>query len=181
MAKERRTEGGTGPSGRVIAAGLAMSLALGVVTGWIRWWEGFFVLFQGAGCGLLLAWLIGRIGRQEGKKPRHPGFRPALVLALLWWAAFMAGQGVGLGLAQPWFDPLGWLARVWDGKSTEFAFGVAATASIHRSFAMGASNGFWLILNLIDWFIMIFFLLAMPWSSESGRRKRKVSAGEAAS
>jgi hypothetical protein len=156
--------------GRVAPAGLAAALLLGLAVGWLRYWFGFFVLIQGAAAGLLLAWLMGRAGRVQGRGPAHPGFGPALGLACLCFASFAAGELLGTGLAQPWFDPLGWLGRVWEGKTVEPAFGIAATGPVHRAFAGGAQGGFWLLLNLIDWLIMIFFLLAMPWDQKAGKK-----------
>lgn len=180
MSQDRDASAAPAAPARVVLAGVIWALALGALTGWIRYYEGLFVLAQGAVCGLLLAWLIARAGRRDGKGPYHPGFRPALTLALLWWGVFMIGQGLGVGLAQPWFDPLGWLGRVWDGKSSEFSFGIAATAGIHRSFSMGAHGVFWLVLNLIDWLIMFFFLLTMPWTHKARPKKSasKQNAGE---
>ena len=163
---------------RVLPAGLLAAAVLGLAMGWVRYWFGFFVLIQGAALGLALAWIVNRAGRSRGRGPAHPGFGPALGLSLLWFAVFLAGELVGTGLAQPWFEPLGWLGRVWSGHTVEPAFGIAATGPVHRAFAGGASGWFWLVLNLVDWLCMIFFMLAMPWDS---RRAGTPAAKEAAS
>ncbi|RJX31807.1 MAG: hypothetical protein C4525_11455 [Desulfarculus sp.] len=166
--------------GRVLLAGLLWALALGLAAGWLRYWVGLFVLAQGAVCGLLLAYLAGRAGRGQGQGPAHPGPGPALAAAFVWLLAFWLGQGLGYGLAQPWFDAAGWLGRVWQGKSSEFLFGVAATGPVHRAFSLGAKGGWWLVFNLIDWLIMFFFLWTMPWRTGRGRPARP-RPGEAAS
>ena len=151
--------------------------------GWLRYWLGFFVLAQGAAAGLLIAWIIGRFGPVKGGPP-HPGFGAAAACAALWFAAFQAGLALGIGLAQPWFEPLGWLGRIWDGKSSEFVFGVAASGGVHRGFAQGARGWFWLVLSLVDWSIMYFFLLAMPWgrshnsAADSGGPGQEPAQGE---
>lgn len=126
----------------VLAWGWASSLLLGLVAGYVRYWLGFFVLAQGAGAGLLIAWLIGRMGGGRGAKPLHPGVGPALLTALACLACFLAAEAVGFGLAQPWFDPLGWSARVLEGRSAEYCFGIAATAGVHRGFVLGAGVAF---------------------------------------
>ncbi|MCB2187182.1 MAG: hypothetical protein KQJ78_12235 [Deltaproteobacteria bacterium] len=162
---------------RTALAGLAAALVLGAAAGWLRYWLGFFVLAQGAVLGLTIAWLAARAGRSPGGGgPAHPGFRLSLALAGLWFAGFLVGQLMGLGLAQPWFDPLGWLARVWEDRSTEFSFGLAATGPIHRAFALGVGGWFWLVLNLIDWAILFFFLWTMPWSHAKPKPQAKAKA-----
>lgn len=166
--------------GRVLLAGLLWALVLGLAAGWLRYWVGLFVLAQGAICGLLVAYLAGRAGRVQGQGPAHPGLRPALAAAALWLLAFWLGQGLGYGLAQPWFDVLGWLGRVWQGKSSEFLFGVAAVGPVHRSFGLGAKGGWWLVFNLIDWLILFFFLWTMPWHTGKAR-PAKQRRSEAAS
>lgn len=153
---------------QAILAGLAASLCLGLALGWLRYWFGFFVLAQGAVGGLLVAHLAGRAGR----RPPHPGFRAALAIALGWFAAFLVGLVLGFGLAQPWFEPLGWLDRLWRGRTVELVFGVSAVGPVHNFFAQGAKGWFWLFLNLIDWLIMLVFLLAMPWTGRARSASR---------
>ena len=38
--------------------GILISALIGLATGWVRYWMGFFVLFQGVIASLLIAWLI---------------------------------------------------------------------------------------------------------------------------
>ncbi len=149
------------PAG-LLVKGLALSLILGALLGYLRYWLGFFVLAQGACLGLLTPWLSVKLS--GGKSPEHPGFQKALSMAMLWFLACNLGLMIGFGLAQPWFDPVGWLGRIWEDRTAEFVFGVASTAGMSRGWAMGAQGGFWLVLNLIDWAIMFFFLWIMPWS-----------------
>ncbi|NCC25898.1 MAG: hypothetical protein EOM25_12015 [Deltaproteobacteria bacterium] len=159
-----------------LGAGIVAALAVGMAMGWIRYWIGYFVLAQGAVAGLLIAWIMAGWARSRRVLLGHPGFGPALGVAGAVFTAFMAGQVVGFGLAQPWFEPVGWLGRLLEGRSSEYIFGVAATAGIHRGFAMGITGGWWIVFSLIDWAIMFFFLLAMPWAmSQSG--KKDVGAG----
>lgn len=160
-----------------VGLGLGLSVLLGLLLGWLRYWLGLFTLAQGAVAGLLLAWLINRLARHWGRPAWHPGFRPALLTAALWFAAFMLGQGAGFGLAQPWFEPLGWLARLWDGKTVEPTFAIAATGPVHRAYAGGANGWFWLVLNCVDWLIMYVFLLAMPWDQRGKPRRKKAAPG----
>lgn len=150
---------------RVVMIGMAAAVVMGLAVGWLRYWVGFFILVQGAVSGLAIAWVMGLMTR---KKEGHPGFGFSFGTAGLVFLTFMAAQAAGFGLAQPWFEPLGWAVRVWDGRSVEFVFGVAATAGVHRGFAMGLSGGWWILFSLVDWAIMFFFLLAMPWPSGKG-------------
>ena len=174
------------PSGRgaAVVGGAVAAALLGLAAGWLRYWFGFFVLFQGAACGLLIAWLAGRAGRRDGRGPDHPGFRNSILVAGVWFIVFIAGLTLGLGLAQPWFDPFGWLSRLWDGRTGELAFGIASRGGVaHGAFAMGAKGGFWLVLNGLDWLIMFFFLMTMAWDTNRGRERRDgddADAGEGA-
>ncbi len=147
---------------KVVVWGMLLALALGMVLGWLRYWLGLFVLAQGTVAGLLLPWLLGRLDSGRALWSEYPGCGGALGLAALWSACFLAGQGLGFGLAQPWFDPLGFVFRVLAGRSSEFVFGIAATAGIHRALALGAKGGFWVLINLLDLGIMFFFFWVLP-------------------
>ena len=158
-----------GPPGSGIwLPGLIAAFATGIVLGCLRYWLGFFVIAQGAVLGLLVPWLAVRL--QGGQKPVHPGVKMALAVAGLWFAAANLGLLTGFGLAQPWFDPLGWLGRLLDHDTAEFVFGVASNAAYSRGVAFGAQGGFWLIINGIDWAIMFFFLWIMPWTNSSPQK-----------
>jgi hypothetical protein len=132
--------------------------------GWVRYWMGFFVLFQGVIASLLIAWLVGKYVKRSGTGA-NPSNRLALVMALIWLVVFWAGQVLGLGLAQPWFDPLGYFGRILQGDARETAFGLASTAGWARSFRGGFGGGFWIFLNVLDGLIMLLFLFRMPWPS----------------
>ncbi len=163
----------------VVVGGMLLALALGAALGWLRYWLGLFVIAQGAVAGLLLPWLLGRLGPCRPALAGHPGCAGALGLAGFWSACFLAGQALGLGLAQPWFDPLGFVSRVLAGRSSEFVFGVAATGGIHRALAQGARDGFWVVLNLLDLGIMFIFLMVTTWNRE-GKSKGQAAPPAAA-
>lgn len=155
---------GTGMAGDLVKAAIGGALAallLGLGMGWLRYWMGFFVLAQGAVCGLLIAWLVRRITRAA----ISPENAVCLKLALLWFLIFQAGLAVGFGLAQPWFAPLGFLAQVLSGDGIEFAFGVMSSGGVQKGFAMGAGGFMWVVFSLVDWAVMYFFLARLPWGA----------------
>lgn len=156
---------------KALAVGLMAALCLGVAAGWLRYWFGVFILLQGAAVGLLVAFMAGRSYRGGGQEPRHPGFSRALGISLVWLCAFLVGELIGIGLAQPWFEPVGWLGRLLSGRTAEHAFGVAATGPIHRGFSLVLSGWSWVVLNAIDVAMMFFFFLAMPWVIGRGEKK----------
>jgi hypothetical protein len=79
---------------------------------------------------------------------------------LLLFIRFLTAQAVGFGLSQPWFDPVGWVARVVSGRTSEPIFGISMLGGVaSRNFQMGVKGGFWIFLNLFDLFFMAFFLL----------------------
>jgi hypothetical protein len=148
----------------VFLVGIVISAAIGLGAGWVRYWMGFFVLFQGVIASLGIAWLVGKYVKRSATGV-NPSNRLALLMALIWLVVFWAGQVFGLGLAQPWFDPLGYFGRILQGDARETAFGLMSTAGWARSFHGGFGGVFWVILNLIDAAIMYLFLFRMPWPS----------------
>ena len=165
------------PGTGVMLPGLIAAFTVGIVLGYLRYWLGFFVIAQGAVLGLLVPWLA--VMLQGGQKPVHPGVKTALAVAVLWFAAANLGLLTGFGLAQPWFEPLGWLGRLLDNDTAEFVFGVASNAAYSRGVAFGAQGGFWLLISCIDWAIMFFFFWIMPWSNR-GPQKASPGNSEAA-
>lgn len=159
---------------RLLWTGLLISLALGCLLGYLRYWLGFFVIVQGALLGLGVPWLVVTV--LGGEKPRHPGFKVALLVAFLWFIGANVGLMLGFGLAQPWFEPVGWLSRILRDDTAEFVFGVASTGGFARGVAMGAQGGFWLLLCAIDWSIMFFFIWIMPWGQGQTARKKVAEA-----
>jgi hypothetical protein len=150
---------------KTLFSGLAAAIVMGLVLGWFRYWLGFFVLIQGAAVGSAVAWSMKRFGPNGGAKRAHPGFLPSLGVACLFFTVFEAAHMTGFGLAQPWFDPAGWLGRILSGTTSEYVFGLAATAGVHRGFALGLSGGWWIIFNMVDWAVMFFFFWIMPWGA----------------
>jgi hypothetical protein len=148
--------------------GIAAAVLIGFAAGWLRYWVGFFVLIQGGVAGALLAWLIATLGRSPGgcTGPSRPAFPGTLGYSLLWVAAFMAAEPFGLGLAQPWFDPWGWMGRVLAGKTVEPVFGLSSLGGVViRSFSLGCQGWFWVFLNLLDALLMYVLLMALPWGN----------------
>lgn len=140
--------------------GVLLALFVGVATGYFRYWFGFFVLGQGIITGLIVPWLMGKLLPQStiknvvSKKPN------TFVISLMILLCFLVAQILGFGLAQPWFDSLGWLGRVVSGDTSEHIFGVSMLGGVaSRHFEMGLNGGFWIFLNLFDLLFMEFFLL----------------------
>ncbi len=158
-----RPDTGTGDLVRAAIVGSLAALLLGLGMGWLRYWMGFFVLAQGAVCGLLIAWLVRRINR-AGVSPENA---VCLKMAFLWFLIFQTGLAVGFGLAQPWFAPLGFLSQVLSGNGVEFAFGIMSSGGVQKGFGMGAGGFMWVVFSLVDWAIMYFFLARLPWGAGS--------------
>jgi len=161
---------------RTALLGCAVMLGLGFVIGVLRYWFGFFVLIQGAVTAGLGVWGIIIMAGRSGKGPPHPGPGKAFRCALLWTSIFLLAELAGLGVAQPWFEPGTWVVRVVQGLTVEPVFGLSATGPVHRAFAGGASGLFWVILNFIDISIMLFFLMALPWSIAKREKIKAVSS-----
>ena len=152
----------------LLPVGIAAALLIGLAVGWSRYWIGFFVLIQGGLAGALLSWLIAVIGRSRDGSggPFHPGFPRNLWYALAWVAAFVIAEPFGLGLAQPWFDPWGWMGRVMDGQTVEPVFGLSSLGSaVIRAFALGGKGWLWVFLNLVDALLMCVLLMMLPWEN----------------
>lgn len=140
---------------------ILVAVILGLLMGWVRYWIGYYVLVQGVIVGLLIPWIAAKKTTLEQKEAlANVRFKIAIVLFF----SFMIAQGIGFGVAQPVFDPLIWLARVWDGQTSESVFGIFSTGGVvHEAFSGGLSGGFWVLLSFIDLFFMFFFILvSMP-------------------
>lgn len=140
-----------------------ITLTFGIGFGVVRYWVGFLILFQSVVAATLIPWVLARSPASRRALSNHPGFKQALLFALLLTMTFVIGQIIGIGLAQPWFDPLGWLSRILNGDSSEYLLGIAYTGSVARNVATGVNEGFWIVLNLLDLFFLFFFFLIMPW------------------
>jgi hypothetical protein len=141
-------------------AGMGVALVLGVLAGWGRYWYGYFVLGQGTLVGLLIPWaatLFCPGTSHHGNTMKHPG---AFKVALILFMGFMISQAIGFGMAQPWFDPLGWLGRIVRQETRETVWGISLLGgAAARNFHLGVNGGFWIFLNLFDLSFMGFFLL----------------------
>ncbi len=150
-----------------LAKWILISLIVGLVVGWIRYWIGYYILIQGVLVGLLISWLVKKTAQEQKEALANVRFKMANVLFF----SFMIAQAIGFGLAQPVFDPFNWLARVWDGQTSESVFGIFSTGGVvHETFSGGLSGGFWVLLSFIDLFFMFFFILvSMPLATNKKR------------
>lgn len=139
---------------------ILVAVIVGLLMGWIRYWIGYYILVQGVIVGLLIPWVVKKVEKEQLQALADVRFKMTIVLFF----SFMIGQALGFGLAQPVFDPFNWLARVWDGQTSESVFGIFSTGGVvHETFSGGLSGGFWVILSAIDLFFMFFFILvSMP-------------------
>lgn len=144
------------PSVKTFTKWLLIAFAIGLVFGWIRYWIGYYILLQGIIAGLMIPWAIHKTKGGDAKILSDASFKLSVLLFFM----FMIGQAVGFGLAQPWFDPFGWLARIMDGKTSESVFGIFSTGGVvHDFYSNGLNGGFWMFLSLFDTAFMFFFLL----------------------
>ncbi len=135
---------------------ILVALITGFVFGWVRYWIGYYILLQGIVAGLLISSIVKKVATEQQQS--LVDFRFKMAIALFF--SFMIGQAVGFGTAQPVFDPLGWLGRVWNGDTSESVFGIFSTGGVaHQTFSEGLSGGFWLFLSLFDLAFMFFFIL----------------------
>ena len=146
---------------------IIIAITLGLFIGWIRYWIGYYVLIQGVIAGLLIAWIVKKVAKDQLQALADVRFKITIVLFF----SFMIAQAIGFGLAQPVFDPFNWLARVWDGQTSESVFGIFSTGGVvHETFSGGLSGGFWVLLSFIDLFFMFFFILvSMPLATNKKR------------
>jgi hypothetical protein len=140
---------------------LIAAVIIGLGIGWVRYWMGFLVIFQ----GLIAAGLINFLFGLMRTPPPHG---PALTNEHVWkWSAigllfFWSAQIVGVGLAQPWFDPLNFFDTIIKGKGIEAVFGLTQT----RGIAAGFSGWMWIFCNALDalimWVLLAVFLRDTP-------------------
>ncbi len=135
---------------------ILVAFVIGLITGWIRYWIGYYVLLQGIVVGCSISWGVHKIATKQQPILSKAQFK----ISILLFFSFMMAQAVGFGLAQPRFNSLGWLSRIWEGQTVESVFGIFSTGGVaHHAFAEGLSGGFWLFLSLFDLAFMFFFLL----------------------
>ena len=143
-----------------LMVGIVLALAAGAIIGWGRYWYGYFVLGQGTLVGLFIPWattIICSKSLHPRKTMKKPG---SMTLVLILFASFMLAQSIGFGMAQPWFDPAGWLSRVIQHGTRETVWGISLMGgAVAKDFQLGVNGGFWIFLNLFDLFFMVFFLL----------------------
>ncbi len=154
-----------------LTTGILFAVAAGCMAGWARYWYGYFVLGQGVLAGLFIPWAAKTFcfGFMQPKKMvKMPG---SMMLLLIFFICFMIAQAIGFGMAQPWFDPVGWLGRMVQHKTKETVWGISLLGgAAARDFRMGINGGFWIFLNLFDLFFMCFFLLVGINSQQDGKK-----------
>jgi len=137
------------------AYGIFISSLIGFVFGCFRYWFGFFVLIQ----GMIAGFFIPKITSLFVKESASNRIKTSKVVFVMF-VFFILFQVVGFGVAQPWFDPVGWLSRVMSGSTYEDIFGLALMGNaIGKQIIMGANKGFWAFLNLFDIVFMYFFMI----------------------
>lgn len=156
---------------RRLAIGIFLALAVGAIAGGIRYWYGYFVLGQGTMVGLFIPWAANMLCPKDlppGKTLKIPG---SMMQVLILFICFMIAHAIGFGMAQPWFDPLGWLGRVLQDQTRETVWGISLMGGVAaKNFQLGVNGGFWIFLNLFDLFFMGFFLLVGVNSQPEGRQ-----------
>jgi len=159
-----KTDKSNGISSVALLKWVFIAVLSGLAFGWIRYWIGYYVLIQGVIAGLLITWMVKKNAGTQTDALAN--FRFKMVVFLFF--SFMIGQAFGFGLAQPVFDPFKWLARVWNGDTTESVFGIFSTAGVvSQTFSEGLNGGFWLFLSFVDLFFMFFLMLVtMPLPSK---------------
>lgn len=153
------------PVFRTAAVGGMLSVVAGLAAGWIRYWIGYFVLFQGAVAGVAIALAASALVRTRRGGVIGPDAPIRLGVAAIWFVLFQAGQTIGFGLAQPWFDPVVWFFKVLNGRAAELVFGAKSSGGNVEDFAMGATGFLWIAFTLVDWAVMFFFLYRLPWNA----------------
>lgn len=143
-----------------LAAGIVLALSIGAIAGWNRYWYGYFVLGQGVLVGFFIPWAAKNLCARDlhpRKTMKNPG---SMMQVLILFLCFMIAQAIGFGMAQPWFDTVGWLGRVIQHGTRETVWGISLLGGVAaKNFQMGVNGGFWIFLNLFDLFFMGFFLL----------------------
>ncbi len=135
---------------------ILIAIGIGMAMGWVRYWIGYYILFYGIISAILITWTIHKTSERRQQLLPKAQFTLSMVLFF----SFMIGQAIGFGLAQAWFDPIGWLMRVLEGQTSEAVFGIFSTAGVsHQFYSGGFSSGFWIFLSLFDLAFMFFFIL----------------------
>ncbi len=145
---------------RWLVCGIVSAFIVGIIMGFVRYWAGCFILFCGVVAGYVTvvfsSILVGSICISKKEFLKTKTFRMVLAMFIV----FIIGELLGFGLAQPWFDPIGFFGRVVAGRTSEMTFVVGMTGGIiGKHFIFGVNKGFWVFLNMIDILFMLFFML----------------------
>lgn len=149
-----------------------IALLVGMAAGWLRYWLGFLVILHGAACAGIIGWLFHRARSAPPRNIQESNVRVwRWSLPLL--AVFWAGQIVGTGLAQPWFEPLEHFGGIISGTSAETFLAMGSP----RSYGGGMSGFLWVFTVLLDAVIM-WLLLAVALRDDEVRGRNDGMNGE---
>ena len=141
------TKGGGGSNFLLI---FIATLIVGSAIGWVRYWIGFCVIFQGAASAGLIIWAFQSF-RNAPPKGSEVSNGQAWGWSVILIPVYCAAQIAGLGIAQPWFEPGEYFLSILKGNSSEAVFGITRTTAF--------SGGFlWIFCNGLDAVIMLFIL-----------------------
>lgn len=157
---------------RNILTAFVVTILVGIAAGWFRYWLGFLVIFHGAACAGIIGWLFHRFRPDTADSPESNASVWRWTLPLL--AVFWAGQIAGIGLAQPWFEPLAYLGGIASGTGVET---FAAMGSV-RAYGGGMSGFLWLFSVALDTLVM-WLLLAVALRDDEKTSHEAESEGEA--
>ena len=149
---------------RNVLIAIGITLLVGVAAGWFRYWLGFVVIFHGAACAGIIGWLFHRarsVPPDSFEESNAQAWRWSLPLLVLFWA----GQIAGIGLAQPWFEPLDYLGGIISGNGVEMFLAMGNT----RAYGGGMSGLMWMFCVLLDALIM-WILLAVALRDDAPRK-----------
>lgn len=149
---------------RNVLVAIGVTLLVGVAAGWLRYWLGFVVIFHGAACAGIIGWLFHRarsVPPGNAEESNSQAWRWSLPLLVIFWA----GQTAGIGLAQPWFEPLEYLGGIVSGNGVETFFAMGET----RTYGGGMSGFMWIFCVLLDALIM-WILLAVALRDDDPRK-----------
>ena len=136
---------------------LLIASLFGVAIGYFRQDHGFVVGIQGLAVGIVLGLSAGKVLGSGGPDPWANGGRETILLFLT--AGFLAGEIIGLGLAQRTFAPHLWLQQMLRGDAHEHMFGYSRYMWEVRHLRPGPVA--WVLFNFLDIIFQVFMTAIM--------------------